>query len=62
MLQLPLSYGSVIHTTQKSLSFFIKVSIMVIVSLASLFANSLVVCKVCLTETGTLTIPRTALS
>lgn len=36
---------------------FLKVSIKVIVLLASLFANSLVVCKVCLIETGTLTIP-----
>lgn len=36
-------------------SFFF--SIKVIVSLASHFANSLVVCKVCLSYTGTLTFP-----
>lgn len=41
-------------------SFFF--SIKVIVSLASHFANSLVVCKVCLSYTGTLTFPHTALS
>lgn len=40
-------------------SFFF--SIKVIVSLASHFANSLVVCKVCLSYTGTLTFPHTAL-